>query len=162
MNPRALLPVLALLASACTVTPQNGGVDTAFNPPLVSRQWRTENYTLPNGIGVCAISSGYNGLTVSISHPPAGEDVAIQSNRLMQPGATLTVNAGGGSFEAYDSFFKPQAARALLENLARGGKAYLEWSEFSGPSGRERVHVQNVVQLDNFVADLKACRNSLR
>ncbi len=162
MTSRYLAPVLALLVSACTFTPQDGGVNAGFHPPLVSKHWDVKNYALQNGTPVCAISSGYNGITLTLSHSRGDEEVVVQSTRMMNPGATLTVNVGGERFEAYDTFFPAKVGPQLLQSLLKGDKAYLEWSEFSGPSGRERTHVQNIVQLDDFAGHVKECRDSLR
>jgi len=162
MKTRYLAPALALLTSACTLTAQDKGVNAEFHPPFVSQSWHVEHYRSQNGAKACAISSGYNGLTVTLSHPRGGEAVSVQSNRRMEPGATLTVNVDAGRFETGDAFFSPKSAQALVEDFAAGGQAYLEWSEFSGFPGRERAHVQNIVKLDDFGAQLQECRDSLK
>jgi hypothetical protein len=151
---------LTLIASACTFTPQENGMKAGFHPPIIeAHHWHVEDAVLENGTKVCSISSGYNGLTVFLSDLDGDRKTEIKSNRMMQPGATLTVNADDKSFEAYDTFFSPKIALELLASLQRGDKAYLEWSEFSGSSSRERVHIQNIVQLGGFAADVQKCKN---
>lgn len=136
-------------------------MNAEFNPPIVAKYWEVGHYKMQNGRKVCSVSSGYNGIAVLIALTQEGEDIAVKSNRRMEPGATLTVNGDGYTYETYDSYFRPADARALVEKFVKGGKAYVEWSEFSGSSSRERVHVQNIVQLDNFSGQLKECRDSL-
>jgi len=129
--------------------------------PLAYRQWEQEQVVLQNGVHACSLSSGYNGLTVLAGNLEPGKDVAVKSNRLMKPGSTLHVNVNGGNFETSDTFFSPQSAHEMLGYLTQGGKAYLEWSEMSGPAGSPRAHVQNVLRLDGFADALKQCRTQL-
>jgi len=157
-----LTVIFTLLACACSIMPQDKGVSTEFHPPLIEKSWDAKYITLPNETKVCSISSGYNGLTIFVSDLHGTKGVDVKSNRLMQPGAILTVNAGGKSFVTYSTIFPADTASALLQSFEGGGKAYLEWAEFSGPPGRERVHVQNIVSLDDFSARLKKCQDSLK
>lgn len=150
--------LLIILMTGCSIAPEGSNVDTQFHMPLTYQNWRTNHYTTTTGIHACSISSGYNGIIVTVGKLQNGLDVVVASNRLMQPGATLTMNVGGKSFEAYDTYFPPETGRLLVEYMKKNDKAYLEWSEFSGPSGRERVHVQNTIQLNDFAVQLKECQ----
>jgi hypothetical protein len=159
MKSSRLLFVLLLLTSACSVSSGQNGLDTQFRPPIVYQQWSTKNYALKDGRQVCALSSGYNGIIISLG--AAQDDVVVASTRLMQPGAILSVNANGQHFEASDTYFPRNTGPAMVAAFAQGGKAYLEWSEFSGSSARERSRVQNIIKLDDFPARLQECRKSL-
>ncbi len=150
-----------MIISACTLAPQDSGMHAELHPPLVSPHWHVDHYTLADASKVCAVSSGYNGITVLLSNRQGAEDALVQSNRHMEPGATLTVNVGGGNFETYEDYFPTKVSHAIVDHLQKGDTAYLEWSEFSGPSGRERTHVQNIVPLNDFNAHLKECRDQL-
>lgn len=163
MNFNWITGVAALLAvSACTVAPQQNSLDTHVHLPLTYEQWHTNHYTTRDGLNVCSISSGYNGLIVTVGKMPGGLDVLIESNRTMHPGSSLTVSVGGTNFETYDSFFHAKESRTLVDAMAQGDKAYLEWSEINGPVGGQRSHVQNIIRLDDFKKGYKECRDSLK
>ncbi len=135
----------------------------ALNLPLTSPAWEVRHGQLPDGRPACAITSGDKGLTVTLIHPAGGQERAsVRSNHPLGAGARLTLTFdSGGSFETYENFFPPKDAPALVEKFAGGGKAYLEWSEFSGEPGRGRMNVQNILRLDDFAEDLKQCRKAL-
>jgi len=155
---RASILLLALLGAGCTTTLGSNGADSQFHMPLSYHGWETRQYKTPQGMNVCGISSGYNGITVTVGQ---GGDVVVASARMMQPGATLTVSVGSQNFESYDTYFRPEVGRQLVQAMEQGDKAYLEWSEFTGGIGRERTQVQNIVRLDDFRAKLHECRNAL-
>jgi hypothetical protein len=148
----------ALSLSACTVATQNNVLDGDFHPPLVYANWQAENYVLSGGAKACAISSGANGITVFLSERPEKGSIAVKSNRLMNPGTTLTVSAGGSTYQTSDEFFSRENAKSLVASFGKGDKAYMEWSELSGPTSA-RVHVQNVVRLDDFQTKWKQCES---
>jgi hypothetical protein len=163
MKPHIFALASALLASACTITPQNNGsVDAQLHLPIVEHNWKMQSYTLQTGDKACAISSGYNGLTVLLSHPPGREEgVVVESNRRMEPGTTLTVSVNGNNFQTTDHFFSATTGRALLQEFAKGGKAYFDWAEIEGPPGPAYMHITNIVHLDDFVEDMKQCKGML-
>lgn len=161
MNSRPLICIAALFASACTFSPQQDSLNGQFNPPLFYEKWNSNHYTTRNGMEVCAVSSGYNGITVTLGKAQGGVDVVVASDRQMKPGTEFTVTADGRSFVAYDTYFSPDQGRILVEYLSKGEKAYLDWSESNGPTGGQRVHVQNVLKLEDFRAKLKQCHDAL-
>lgn len=152
-----------MLACGCTVSAPDNAAQGNLHLPLTYENWTAKRYTTSDGLNVCAVSSGYNGLIVTVGQMKNGQDAVVASNRMMRPGAVLTVMIGGKRFEAYDTYFTPQIGRVLVETMRSGsGKAYLEWSENSGPASRERIHVQNIIKLDEFGAKLKECERDLR
>ncbi len=161
MNIRRLILLSALLVSACTFTPENGEIRTEFHPPFVYQAWHTEHYALQNGDPACVVSSGSGGIEIILAREGGNIETAAKSNRPMQPGFWLTVNAGGNTFYAYDTYFHEQTARALADALSKGGKAYLEWAENSRWPGGAPQRAQNIVKLDGFKEQLDACRNYL-
>jgi len=160
---RTLVLLLALLSTGCTATLGGDGMDPQFHMPVTYHDWQVRQYKTPQGMDVCGITSGYNGITITLGQSASNPDVVVASARMMQPGATLTVTIGGRNFESYDTYFAPQVGRELVKAMTQSDqdKAYLEWSEFSGPSGRERVQVQNIVTLGGFKARLAECRKAL-
>lgn len=161
MNLRFFSYIIAFLAAGCTVQPLDNGLGGQFDPPLFYKDWHSNPYMAKNGMKVCAVSSGYNGLTVTLGPGQDGMDVVVASNRRMKPGTTLTVDAGGRRFEAYDTYFLPEQGRMLVDHLSKGDKAYLEWSESQGPVGGQRVRVQNILRLDGFRTKMQECRKAL-
>ncbi len=146
--------------SACTLTPQGGGMRTEFNPPLVYRSWSAHTYTSVAGIKACAISSGYNGITVIVSGRD-GENIAAKSDRPLVPGGMLDVNVSGNAFQTYEEFFPDSVAKRMAQSMTGGGKAYLEWYEESSTWGGAPQRVQTIIRLDGFAQQLKECRDLL-
>jgi hypothetical protein len=158
MTIRRLTLCAALLVSACTVSPQQNVLEGEFHPPFTYIPWQTHDYTTPAGTKVCEVSSGYNGLTVVLSGAGVKEQVRVHGERFMHPGTSFTVIAGGDRVETYESQFSEQLSRRIFNDLSKGGKAYIEWSEFTGPPGVGRRHVQNIVKLDTFNGQISHCR----
>ncbi len=164
MNLRPCAAAMTLLACACTFTPQTGGSDAEFHPPLVDKYWQVEHFTTQSGARACSISSGYNGLTVLMSRKSKKENLrlSVKSNHHLEPGATLTANVDNATLRTSEDIFPPQVGQELVKHLTKGDKLYLEWSEMTGPFGSsDRIRVQNIVQLNGFAEQLKQCRDSL-
>lgn len=159
MKYRYLAFSFALMASACTISPEGGG---NVNLPLTYRSWQSEHYTNQSGARICTISSGYNGITVVLRHQQTGDDVFVRGNRILKPGVTLTINTNKHRFETYDAYFPAKASQEMVEDFRQGGRAYLEWSEIGGASGQERIPVQNILDLDGFASKLKECQDALK
>lgn len=163
MKLRNFIPVILVVVSACTVTPQGDGLKGDFNPPLVYRGWDTRTYVAQNGADVCALSSGYNGLTVLLSRHKGGPvNIDVKGNRTLVPGGMLDVNTDGGNFQTYEEYFSSASANKMVDVMSKGKKIYLEWSEQSGTYGGAPVRVQNVVKLDGFAGQLQKCRDALK
>jgi len=148
-----LLLATAILASACTFTPQENSLKGDFHPPLVLQHWNTEYYKTKDSSKNCDISSGSNGISVILN----SENMVIKSNRRIVAGGSLNVSVAGKRFETYEEYFPDNLTHDLLDSLTKGDKVYIEWTEFSGPKGSGRIHFQNIVQLDDFKSHLQDC-----
>jgi hypothetical protein len=150
----------ATLLSACTIEQKNGELQSEFHPPLAYGQWQTESYKTQDGQPVCVVSSGYNGIGVLMRSRGDDVGVSVKSNRRLLSGTAFSVNVNGHHYETMQEFFGSKESPRLAEDLAAGGKAYLEWSELrSGHNGRLRS--ANIVKLDNFAPQFEQCRRSL-
>lgn len=162
INYTAAAAMLALLASACTIEPDKEGLRSEFHPPLTYHNWQQRQYTLPSGHEVCAVTTGYDGLTVYLVKHDGNIDTAVSGNVTLRPGASLTVLAGGDRYTSYDEFFRPETAKQIVASLEKGGKAYIEWETNSRTYGGANMRAQNVIKLDGFTHQLQQCRNALK
>ena len=158
----AIALICGVLATGCTVSAPQDTLKSDVHLPLTYEKWSSKSYTTGTGKNVCSISSGYNGLTVTMGNNRAGKtEYVVSSNRRMQPSSSLRVNANGKFFETYETFFPPKIGTELVEALAHSDKAYLTWSEVSGPVSRPRRNVPSILDLGNFSAKLKNCQQGL-
>src|SRR5262249_44345951 len=110
MHKHPLVLLFALAASACTFTSQDDVIRGEFNPPFVYQAWHTEHTILKDGGEACVISSGGAGISVILVQKNGSIDIKAKSNRMMEPGYMLTVNAGGKTFHTYNEYFHSQSA----------------------------------------------------
>lgn len=143
---RIFLSGAVFLLSACVFQPEGEGQKAEFHPPLVYAQWEASSGIDAQGKPICIISSGISGLTVSLG---PGQEVAVRSDRPLPPGAFLAVNVNGHRYQASVSFFPADDAARLVDDLAAGDKAYLEWSELRGDD-HSRIRFTNILRLDGF------------
>lgn len=157
----ALVP--ALLAAACTFSSGDNLIeDGQLHLPLTYQPWEMTHYKAPDGARICALSTGYHGMTVLLRKQKDGSiKTAARGNRTMGPGVTFTVSANGQRFETSDEYFADGDAAALAGALSKGGKAYIEWSEPHLRPGASREHIDNIVTLEHFSMQLGECRKSL-
>lgn len=150
----------AIFLSACTIEQKNGELQSELHPPLTYAQWRTESYKTTDGQPVCAVSSGYNGLSVLLHRKGDAAGVSVKSNRTLVPGAFLSVNVNGHRYQTRQEFFSGEESPQLATDLAAGGKAYLEWSEPHPHHGRRRF--TNILKLDDFAPQFEQCEKENR
>src|SRR5579864_1689711 len=114
MKPFYALP-LALLASACTFSSGNNLIeDGQLHLPLTTQPWEMTHYNAPDGARICALSTGYHGMTVLLRKQKDGSILtAVKGNRAMEPGSTFSVDANGQRFETSDEYFADSDAVAL-------------------------------------------------
>jgi hypothetical protein len=152
------IPILAslLLASACTVQPQGTQQHVEFHPPLVYSDWGIQYFTDHDGKESCTISSGYNGLEITLHQNQANElTIAARSTHKLVPGAVASVNVGAHHYQISD-VLRGNAAMRLADDLASNYRAYIEWSEQDVPS-HSRKRWSNILKLDGFKSQFDAC-----
>lgn len=154
--------LLALLATGCTIAPDKEGLRSEFHPPFTYHSWQQRQYTLPSGHEVCAVTSGYSGLTVYLVKRDGIIDTAVSGDVTLRPGAAMTVTVNGDRYSSYDEFFPPETAKQIVASLEKGGKAYIEWETYSRTNGGANLRGQNVIKLDGFARELQQCRDALK
>lgn len=157
---RKAVGALCLLLGACTIEDRGGGLEADFHPPLVYAQWETESYTDEQGRPVCAVTSGYQGLTVLLRRKGEGASVSVKGTRRMMPGTDFSVSVNGRHYRTSDPFFHADDAARMAEDLAAGGKAYLEWSEPRGDDA-SRVRYTNILLPEGFRPRYEQCLRSV-
>ncbi|HEU5048468.1 MAG TPA: hypothetical protein VFT64_11575 [Rickettsiales bacterium] len=156
------IAMLTLLTSACTIEPDKQGLRSEFHPPFTYHNWQQKQYTLPSGHEVCAVTSGYSGLTVYLVKRDGTIDTAVSGNVTLRPGAAMTVTVDGDRYSSYDEFFPPETAKQIVASLEKGTKAYIEWETYSRTNGGANLRGQNVIKLGGFTQQLQQCRDALK
>jgi hypothetical protein len=152
--------LLLIMVSACTIEPQGSKQNIEFHPPLVYSNWKTQNFIDSDGQPSCTISSGYNGIAVTMHRTQNNNiNVAVKSEQKLTPGVFLTVNVGGHTYRTY-GIFTGSLAEQLVDDLYKSDKAYLERSELTTMSRRRRSWT-NIVKLKEFKPQLDTCRQSI-
>jgi hypothetical protein len=154
--------IVSLALAACTIEQQGGELETEFHPPLTYAAWETQQLTGEQGQPVCAVTSGHNGLAVYVRRMQGDVSVSVKGNRKLPPSAFLTVNINGKRYQTSQEFFAAADALELAQDLAAGGKAYLEWSEIHPFGHGRRLHIVNVLKMEGFTSRFKECQRQMR
>jgi len=157
----AIAPIVLLSLSACTVESQGADMKSEFHPPLTYAQWESESVTTRDGEPACAITSGYNGVSVYARKKPGGIlGISVESNRALPPGSEFKINVGEHTYRTSQAFFPAGDSVELVQDFSVNEKAYLEWSELHvGGKGRQRY--TNILKLEGFNAQFEQCKKRL-
>lgn len=147
--------------SACTIEQQDTELKQEFYPPLTYATWKTESYKTQSGKMVCAVTSGHNGLNILQTREGKDIQIAARGERKLAPGMDFKVNVGGNHYRTSQEYFADSDAARMASDLAKGGKAYLEWSE-PHSDNHGILRSSNIVKLDDFKARFEECRTTLR
>ncbi len=151
---------LVVLTSGCTFESHDGVMQNSFHPPLVYQHWQRQSFKDDNGDTICVVSSGdYNSLNVYVNpHKKDAESLSVEHNHRMEQGTQVTLNVGGHTYRTSSNEFRPQDADNIVNDLEKGGKAYLEWSQILiGVRNYNRGN--SIIESDNFQALFNACHN---
>lgn len=147
--------------SACTIELQDGELQQELHPPLTYKAWNTERYKTLGGQPICAVTSGYSGLSVLLHRK---EDdtigVSVKGERKMTPGMAFSVNVNGNHYRTGQEYFSARQSVRIADDLSTDGKAYLEWSEPHGDN-QGRLRSSNIVKLNDFKEKFEQCRHAL-
>lgn len=153
--------VALIFLSACTIEQKDGELQNEFHPPLTYATWTTEQYKTEAGEPVCAVTSGYNGLSVLLRRMKDGAlGISAKGERNLTPGMDFSVNVGGNHYRTSQEYFSASESVKLAEDLNAGGKAYLEWSE-PHPHHPGRLRSSNILKLEDFAPAFEQCKRSL-
>lgn len=155
---RLISLVILCATSACTLESQQDVLKNELQPPLTYAQWQSETYTAQSGKAVCAVSSGYGGVTVLTHNDDGAAGVVVKSNRKLPPGVRLSINVNGHHYETSQEFFSADQSAQLAEDFSKD-KAYLEWSE-PDPDGNGLLRYTSIVKPEGFDALFQQCRGS--
>lgn len=159
-----VIAVLMIGASltACTIEQQGGELQSEFHPPLTYAQWKTEQYKTQSGQPVCAVTSGYNGLSVLLRRKEDNTlGISAKGERKLTPGMDFSVNVNGNHYRTSQEYFSGSQSVRLAEDLiSTDGKVYLEWSEPHGDK-QGRLRSSNIVKLNDFKEKFEQCRHAL-
>lgn len=159
MKTTRLIPLVMLCATgACTLESQQDVLKSELHPPLTYAQWQSETYTAQSGKAVCAVSSGYGGVTVLTHGENGAAGVVVKSNRKLSPGVRLSINVNGHHYETSQEFFPADESAQLADDFGKD-KAYLEWSE-PDPDDNGRLRYTSIVKPEGFNTLFQQCRGS--
>lgn len=147
--------MLLAMISACTATPEHGNANFQFHPPLVYPSWKSYHAVTDDGRDVCIITTGHNGLKVTLGQQETG----VSHTRRYSSGMRTRLRVNSHVYETPEAGFYTSQTNAIIHDLSVADKAYLEWSEvyIHGPT---RTRTSTTIPLAAFKPMLGACRRS--